>query len=380
MNNNTAITRETGLERLAAFAAQSGQMYASGRNTDRGTPSKQSTSVLSPFLRRRLITEQEVVKAVLDKCGPAAEKFVQEVFWRTYFKGYLETHPAVWTNYQQLVDLGQQRLDSESGFRKAYHSAISGKTGIVCFDDWAHELVEENWLHNHTRMWFASIWIFTLGLPWALGADFFMRHLIDGDPASNTLSWRWVAGLHTRGKAYAARAENISRYTDGRYNPSGLNESPVALEESETAPVVKLSTALPTPQGKVALLLHLDDLHPESLDLQGMTVSRVGGLLAHAKDADARVQQAGADATLDALSRAGEFFGCESVAADEGWTGNLPLVTPYAPVGPSSVHVQLVPNVRRNWDSQTWPHATRGFFQVKAALPKILEKVGVTVR
>lgn len=127
MNNNTAITRETGLERLAAFAAQSGQMYASGRNTDRGTPSKQSTSVLSPFLRRRLITEQEVVKAVLDKCGPAAEKFVQEVFWRTYFKGYLETHPAVWTNYQQLVDLGQQRLDSESGFRKAYHSAISGK-------------------------------------------------------------------------------------------------------------------------------------------------------------------------------------------------------------------------------------------------------------
>lgn len=138
-------------------------------------------------------------------------------------------------------------------------------------------------------MWFASIWIFTLGLPWALGADFFMRHLIDGDPASNTLSWRWVAGLHTRGKAYAARAENISRYTDGRYNPSGLNESPVALEESETAPVVKLSTALPTPQGKVALLLHLDDLHPESLDLQGMTVSRVGGLLAHAKDADARV-------------------------------------------------------------------------------------------
>ena len=50
-------------------------------------------------------------------------------------------------------------------------------------------------MHNHVRMWFASIWIFTLNLPWQLGADFFMQHLLDGDPASNTLSWRWVAGI-----------------------------------------------------------------------------------------------------------------------------------------------------------------------------------------
>jgi deoxyribodipyrimidine photo-lyase len=64
------------------------------------------------------------------------------------------------------------------------------------------ELVETGYLHNHARMWFASIWIFTLRLPWELGADFFLRHLLDGDAASNTLSWRWVAGLHTKGKHY----------------------------------------------------------------------------------------------------------------------------------------------------------------------------------
>ena len=71
-------------------------------------------------------------------------------------------------------------------------------------------------------MWFASIWIFTLRLPWALGADFFLRHLIDADAASNTLSWRWGAGLQTVGKTYLARTENIARYTNGRFAPRGL--------------------------------------------------------------------------------------------------------------------------------------------------------------
>ena len=101
-----------------------------------------------------------------------------------------------------------------------------GATGIDCFDAWARELVATGYLHNHARMWFASIWIFTLRLPWELGADFFLRHLIDGDPASNTLSWRWVAGLQTAGKTYLATAENIARFTGGRFAPQGLATRP----------------------------------------------------------------------------------------------------------------------------------------------------------
>ena len=62
-------------------------------------------------------------------------------------------------------------------------------------------------------MWFASIWIFTLNLPWELGANFFYRNLLDADEASNTLSWRWVAGLHTSGKFYLARQDNIEKYS-----------------------------------------------------------------------------------------------------------------------------------------------------------------------
>ena len=63
-------------------------------------------------------------------------------------------------------------------------------------------------------MWFASIWIFTLNLPWELGANFFYKNLLDADPASNTLSWRWVAGLHTEGKFYLARQENIEKFSN----------------------------------------------------------------------------------------------------------------------------------------------------------------------
>ncbi len=84
--------------------------------------------------------------------------------------------------------------------RARWEQATTGRTGLACFDAWARELLDVGYLHNPARMWFASLWIFTLELPWALGADFFLRHLLDGDPASNTLSWRWVGGLQTPGK------------------------------------------------------------------------------------------------------------------------------------------------------------------------------------
>ena len=194
------LTRAAGLARLAEVIPRAGTAYAAGRNTDLGPGREPSTTALSPYLRRRLILEEEVVAAALAAHGPEkARKFVEEVFWRSYFKGHLETHPAIWTNYQALLGQERNQLAVQYGLRRVFADAVAGRTGIDGFDDWARELVETGWLHNHTRMWFASIWIFTLRLPWALGADFFLRHLVDGDPASNTLSWRWVAGAaHAR--------------------------------------------------------------------------------------------------------------------------------------------------------------------------------------
>ncbi len=362
------------MARLEAFAPRAGRAYAAGRNADLGEDGGTATSALSPYLRRRLILEREVVDAAVAAAGAgAAEKFVQEVFWRSYFKGYLETRPSIWGDYRALVAAGEERLAAEAGLRAAYEAAVGGRTGIECFDDWAAELVSTNWLHNHTRMWFASIWIFTLGLPWALGADFFMRHLIDGDPASNTLSWRWVAGLHTRGKAYAARAENIHRYTSGRYSPTGLNESPRALVEDEVVSPATLPAAEGAPSGDVALLLHLDDLCVESLDLGGARVVRVGGLVAHADGAAEVVREADREAMADGLERASAFFGCEAVAVGDGWAEGLPVVTAWAPVGPSASALPAgCRRVRRGWDELAWPRSTRGFFQLKAAIPRVL--------
>ena len=379
MDRTFPATRAAGVDRLHAFTPRMGRAYAAGRNTDLGPDAQTATSALSPYLRRRMVTEAEAVEAALAAHGPAgAEKYVQEVFWRSYFKGHLETRPSLWTRYQAMIQQDRNRLATASGLRRVYQDALEGRTGIECFDDWARELVATNWLHNHTRMWFASIWVFTLRLPWALGADFFQRHLVDGDPASNTLSWRWVAGLHTRGKPYVARAENIQRYTDGRYDPAGLNESPDALEDEE-APAVKLPPAGMAPTGDVALLLHLDDLDPATLPLDGARVVRVAGLMAHADGAVERVRAFDREAMADGLARAAAHFGCATVEHGDDWAEGLPVVSAWAPVGPSAAVLPDCVRVRREWDSLVWPRGTRGFFQVKAEIPKVLERVGIKI-
>ena len=371
------ITRAVGLARLRDFQQASGSAYARVRNTDAG-PQSPTTSMLSPYLRRRLLLEEEVVAAALNAHGSGgAERFVQEVFWRAYFKGHLETRPTIWTDYLRHVAEAHERLDANSGLRRTYAQALEGRTGIDGFDDWVRQLTMDGWLHNHVRMWFASIWIFTLRLPWALGAEVFMRHLLDGDPASNTLSWRWVAGLHTRGRAYVARAENIARYTHGRFKPVGLNESPQALTEEVDHPLRPLALSKAPPEGRAALLLHLDDLNPESLMLAGARIVRVGGLLAHADGASDKVRVADQQAMADALIRASAHFGCQAALVEEGWSGDLPIVAAWAPVGPSADRLPVCHHVRRPWDDRAWPNSVRGYFKLRTAIPALLDAAGL---
>ena len=189
------------LARLARFVPHAGRDYASRRNLDLGPGRHSHVSTLSPYIRQRMVTEAEVLQAVLARHGPqAAAKFVQEVFWRSSWKGWLEMRPAVWTQHVAERQTAWNAVQTQAGLRRSWEDACQGRTGIDAFDHWAGELTQTGYLHDHARMGFASIWIFTLRLLWALGADFFLRHLLDGDPASNTLGWRWVAGLQTRGK------------------------------------------------------------------------------------------------------------------------------------------------------------------------------------
>ncbi|TNF57463.1 MAG: DNA photolyase, partial [Rhodobacteraceae bacterium] len=298
-------SRNAALERLAAFVPQAGEDYARRRNFDLGPGRHAHVSTLSPYIRHRLITEQEVLQAVLGRHSlRAAEKFVQEVFWRTYWKGWLELRPGIWTAYKAERDAAWNAVQTQSGLRTRWEEACLGRTGIEAFDHWARELTQTGYLHNHARMWFASIWIFTLRLPWTLGADVFLRHLLDGDPASNTLSWRWVAGLHTAGKAYLADAARIHAMTGGRFSPDGLARHAVIPEDSIAVPPATPPRPHRRPgPAEPALLL----VTPEDLSLE--TESAIARLDIRAIAALPPTTAPDRRAMADALDRAGAHWG-----------------------------------------------------------------------
>ena len=290
-----------------------------------------NVSRLSPALRHRLLTEDEVIRDTLAHHSfPAAEKWLQEVCWRRYWKGWLDRRPQVWTGWRQRVRELRETLSAEV-LEKA-EAVSAGESGVACMDLIARELITTGYLHNHARMWWASFWIHAEGLPWELGADFFFRHLLDADPASNTLSWRWVAGLQTPGKTYLVRLSNLEKYAhagllsdrggshriaDGAVTP----RLPHDYADLSRCPLPDFPTSLPARAGRTGLWLHADDLAPE-----------VGPLAAFAPDAVAAFTsgrsyreryhlsenriQALHTVLADGIARAGAHFGCPAVLTD----------------------------------------------------------------
>lgn len=395
-------SREAGLERLRNFIPRTGRAYASTRNYDLGPESRGNISCLSPWIRHRLILEEEVLRETLACFSfSSAEKFIQEVFWRSYFKGWLEHRPDVWTRSCRDLDRLMETLAADQALQSRYDAATSGNTAIDCFDAWAKELVSTGYLHNHARMWFASIWIFTLKLPWQLGADFFLRHLLDGDPASNTCSWRWVAGLHTKGKNYAARRSNIEEYTGGRFSPKGLVTDPSPLiEDGDYTP-----SSMPTVEQTISheaygLVITNEDCNVETLPLKhhplgvlGLTTNRDEPLLGSSQRKADFIYHA----ISDDLERAKMVFECEEqIVRSDNWADNLiafadqltvkTLVTSYLPVGPTrdkieqakpfltDAGIKLI-QIMRPYDQACWPHATKGFFKLKKMMPTIIDEL-----
>ena len=229
-------SRAKALDQLNTFVENNLSQYSKLRNFDFGPENRKNISGLSPYITHGVINEKEVIEKSLSKFSFSKnEKFIQEVLWRTYWKGWLELRPTVWADY--LIELDKIREEFKNN--QNYLNAIEGKTSIECFNYWVSELKENNYLHNHARMWFASIWIFTLELPWQLGAEFFMQHLYDGDPASNTLGWRWVAGIQTQGKNYLASEWNIKKFTNNRFDNIKLNENAPPKISEKTYSIMK---------------------------------------------------------------------------------------------------------------------------------------------
>lgn len=404
--------RNAGLMRLAEFLPKAGPFYAQHRNTDEGATesggARRNVSQLSPWLHAGLLSEAEVLDTVLGAhSARAAEKFIAEVFWRVYFKGYLEQRPGIWRSYCDGRDRALAAVEANSGLRRAYGEATAGCTGIAAFDHWAHELVNTGYLHNHARMWFASIWIFTLKLDWQLGADFFLRHLIDGDAASNTLSWRWVAGLHTKGKHYLARADNIARYTAGHpHGPLpavGLAEDAEPIKETAEFPRQRLDLpAAVTPDDLAqpfALLLHDEAAHHAPLDLPGAPALVIGAARSTARSpggAAPMVHQFAQGAVSEGMKQASAHYGCPAEAwpaegslaqvlaahrinhlalpyLPTGWTRDA-LWPEIAPLAQQGRLITLLPELSR----VTWPYAKAGFFGVAKQIEAVLGECGIT--
>ena len=390
-------TRAAGLERLSNFTSTGLKLYTDGRNYDYGPEDRSNISALSPWVRRRLISEQEIIEKLFKtNSHGAADKYIQQVIWRTYFKGWLEQHPTVWNAYNEGVTSGLNEVSSDQSRARVYEKAITGQTGIDCFDSWATELMEHSYLHNHARLWFASIWIFTLKLPWELGANFFMKYLLDGDPASNTLSWRWVSGLHTKGKNYLATSSNIDKFTLGRFRiEAHLNVAANPLTELTEHPIQSLPRLENLPSDDFLLLVTEEDCN--SVELTGQFPVAALGLILPEKsevfersDAVFNFSHGAVTDGVERISSTGEVLICEEWAepiielARSKKVKNI--VTAYTPIGPVNTKLQgikpLLKNagielsfLRQKYDQTFWPHATKGFFAFKKSTNKLVQEL-----
>ena len=261
-------TRPAALAQLQAFLPAIA-LYPRDRN--RVAHGHESVSRLSPAIRHRLITEDEVARAVLLTHSQArAEKFLQEIHWRCYWKSWLSLRPQVWEDYSNAL------LNTEFPNTQRIEDGHSGNPVI---DHFTRELKETGYLHNHARMWYAAWWIHAAGLPWQSGAAFFHRHLMDGDPASNTLSWRWVAGSQTPGKAYLARRSNLEKHLSRELQEALAGDwadfdAPVSKIPITTSSHAVTQPALEShpldPALRSGLWIHEEDLSPETSPLAAL--------------------------------------------------------------------------------------------------------------
>lgn len=171
---------------------------------------------LSPYLRHGVLSLAEVwrhARSLVDAPWHSASKFASELAWRDYWQRlYAQLGPGVW----------QDREEYKTGLRAEDYSPDlpadieQGQTGLACMDAFSEELRQTGYLHNHSRMWFAAYLVHWRRVRWQAGAKWFLTHLLDGDPASNNLSWQWVASTFSH-KPYFFNRENLEKYTAGQY-------------------------------------------------------------------------------------------------------------------------------------------------------------------
>ena len=371
-------SRAKAVDQLNNFIEQNLSDYSKLRNFDFGPDNRSNISCLSPYITHGIINELEVIDKSLKKFSFAKnEKFIQEVLWRVYWKGWLELRPNVWTDYLQELEKVRNEFKDDQN----YLNAIEGKTDIECFNQWVNELKENNYLHNHTRMWFASIWIFTLELPWQLGAEFFMKHLYDGDAASNTLGWKWVAGVQTQGKHYLASEWNINKFTNNRFKNIKLNENATPIFSDKTYSINKkyfLNSEILEDQ---TLLIFENNMTFEFSDFKEHKFKKI---LLVSNDTNRtinlseKVLKFKANLLEDQKTRLEEkSINCETININDLKNITEEVYALYPTVGENLDFIQnnQLKNIKflyRKLDQFSWQYCNKGFFNFKNYIPKII--------
>ncbi len=373
-------SRAKAVDKLNNFVENNLIDYSKLRNFDFGPSNRSNISCLSPYIAHGIINELEVINKSLKKFSFAKnEKFIQEVLWRTYWKGWLELRPNVWSDY--LIELENVRNQYKNN--QNYLDAIEGKTDIDCFNQWVVEIKENNYLHNHTRMWFASIWIFTLELPWQLGAEFFMQHLYDGDAASNTLGWRWVAGVQTQGKHYLASEWNINKFTNNRFQNIKLNENATPIFSDKTYQVNKKEFLNSEILDNQTLLIFENNMTFEFSDFKDHKFKKILLVLNDVNRTiklSEKVLKFKADLLKDQKTRLEKkSINCEIINISDLKNIAENVYALYPTVGENFDFIQdnNLKNIKllyRKLDQFSWQYCNKGFFNFKNYIPKIIAK------
>jgi len=371
-------SRAKAVDKLNTFVEQNLSDYSKLRNFDFGPSNRSNVSCLSPYITHGIINELEVINKSLKKFSFAKnEKFIQEVLWRVYWKGWLELRPDVWSDY--LIEL--DKIKKEFKNNQSYLDAIEGKTNVDCFNQWVIELKESNYLHNHTRMWFASIWIFTLELPWQLGAEFFMQHLYDGDAASNTLGWRWVAGIQTQGKHYLVSEWNINKFTNNRFKNIKLNENAKPISNDKIYSVINKSFKNSEILEDKTLLIFENNMTFEFSDFKEHKFKKIL-LVSNNTDRtiklSEKVSKFKANLLEDQKIRLKEkSINCETININDLKNITEEVYALYPTVGENLNFIQnnQLKNIKflyRKLDQFSWQYCNKGFFNFKNYIPKII--------
>jgi len=375
------MTRTDALKKLDDFVEKNLLEYTKLRNFDFGIQNKKNISCLSPYVTHGVINEIEIINKVLKKhLFVKSEKFIQEVLWRIYWKGWLELRPGVWSDY--LINLKMHREKYKTD--KNYLNAIEGNTNIQCFDDWVKELKETNYLHNHARMWFASIWIFTLDLPWELGAEFFLKNLYDGDSASNTLGWRWVAGIQTPGKHYLASEWNIKKFTNNRYEKIKLNENAKPEVSTKVYSVSKNDFSNSEITDVKTLLIFDNNLSFEFSDFKDKKFNKI--LIVNSNESreislSDNVIKFKESLLQDQLERLKNLsIDCEIIKIEDIKKYSDDVCALYPSVGENldfinSNELKNIQFLYRKIDQFSWQYCNKGFFNFKNYIPKIIQNI-----